>query len=254
MKNTSQNRTPFLSARIVFKCVAALAAVVFVSLLSACSSGKVINTVDDSVEYRKAQTLPPLKKNSRVITSDVPATESRVTVESEDVVAESTPLATEEQNATANDVADSGSVITTESIAPDSDSSADTSIGKSVSARVVSAGSNYSRLEINTGFDQAWEYLTDNLQRSDVTIFSRNKAAGRLSIGCAGIDNGTDDILIEKQGRWSFFNRDKLERLEYCALEAVSKRDSTNVKVLNRSGQEILTESSTKVFERILNN
>ena len=95
----------------------------------------------------------------------------------------------------------------------------------SISARVLEQDNNRSRLQIDAEFDQAWAYLTNNLQKSDVTIFARNKAAGRFSIGCAGL--ATEDVEVRKEGGWSFFVRKPTEDLEYCALQVVAKRGTT---------------------------
>jgi len=117
------------------------------------------------------------------------------------------------------------------------------------SANIIDDGSGQARLKIDAGFEQAWAYLSDNLKTSDLTVFSRNKAAGRFSIGCANIAAAP---TVTKKGRWSFFNRDRQPRLEYCALQAVERRGATLVSVLNRSGEEVTAEYSRDVFTRLL--
>ncbi len=287
MKNTIKSRIANFGDRVITKRFVLSAFVVSLLSLGGCGGGKIIKTVDDSVDYRSAVELPPLKKTVSApaqVEEDLAQTETPPILpepveeyqeEAEapviDAVQTQEELADEvlpeEAPVVADDIIDESieQDIETDSVVVDEVEQAldepvpalqqDTIEDEvaAISARVVEADSSASRLEINADFERAWVYLTDNLKRSDVTIFTRNKSAGRLAIGCAGIDD-ENSVTIEKRGRWSFFNKDKKERLEYCALEAVEKRGVTQVRVLNRSGQEVATESSTGIFDRILNN
>jgi len=237
--------------------------------LSSCGGGKIIQTVDDSVNYESAKELPPLRKPSRANPSTVAEVEEPVVEPSAPIVSQSVdqkPPSDDNEEALAAVDPESDQVLTTEPLIEESQTDTDSVVvaedvvdesvdqdTSSITASVVEVGSNSSRLEITAGFESAWNYLVSNLQSSDVTVFARNKSAARMSIGCAGIDD-QDSSAVEKRGRWSFFNRDKKGRLEYCSLQFLEKRGVTQVSVVNRSGQEVLAESSNAVFERILNN
>jgi uncharacterized lipoprotein len=217
--------------------------------LSACGGGKKIITSDDSADYKSARSLPPLKKPSPVAVSQSKtnaqaATDSGVVEEpsaevagkpSEDVAGKPSAEVAEKNDALAS--------------AP-ATNAAETSF-EQLSATVVDAGSGQAKLEVAAEFDRAWDYLNASLQQSDLTVFSRNKEAGRFSIGCADIEAAP---TVVKSGRWSFFNRDKQQVLEYCALQAVEKRSITIVSVLNQAGEEVSGEYSKKLFSRILQN
>ena len=200
--------------------ISVLMVLLMVLSVSACGSVKKVITADDSAEYKSARALPPLKKPSRII-----AIEEKLALQ-ENVVA---------LNIEPNEI-----VVPVEQ---------STAIG--ISAMVVTTNSDQSRLEIMASFDQAWDYLSKSLKKSDLTVFSRNKEAGRFSIGCAAI---TAAPTVVKSGRWSFFNRDKTQNLEYCGLEAIEKSGATVVSVLNRNGIEVSGEYSNKIFKRLLTN
>lgn len=211
--------------------------------VSACGgTKKTVVTKDDSADYQAARSLPALKKPARSspaqslpVDSIAPSGASATEVESMSSQADvSVPAASE----LAQDV----------SAAPENE--AEVSTGP-VTARVVNPQDSISWLQIDADFDAAWSYLSDNLKRSDVTVYSRNKSAGRFSIGCADIDSAP---IVKKRGGWSFFTKKKTQQLEYCALQAIFTKGSTVVKVLNRAGQEVSSEYASQVFERILNN
>jgi uncharacterized lipoprotein len=222
MTSTKQ-QVPFKRSSFIF-----LVTLIALSL-SACGGGKKIITSDGSADYKSARSLPPLKKPSPVIASKnntagqpIGANESSAAV-----VEKNEPLA---------------SASTTSTVEPPYER---------LSAAVVDAGSGQAQLEIAADFNEAWGYLNTSLQKSGLTVFSRNKEAGRFSIGCANIAAAPTVI---KSGRWSFFNRGKQQSLEYCALQAVEKRGITVVSVLNQAGEEVSGEYSKKLFSRILNN
>ncbi|MGK0437671.1 MAG: putative lipoprotein [Paracoccaceae bacterium] len=217
--------------------------------LSACGGGKKIITSDDSADYKSARSLPPLKKPSPVAVSQSKtnaqaATDSGVVEEPSAEVA-GKPSA-EVAGKPSAEVAEKNDALAS---AP-ATNAAETSF-EQLSATVVDAGSGQAKLEVAAEFDRAWDYLNASLQQSDLTVFSRNKQAGRFSIGCADIEAAP---TVVKSGRWSFFNRDKQQVLEYCALQAVEKRSITIVSVLNQAGEEVSGEYSKKLFSRILQN
>ncbi len=229
--------------------------------LTACGGGgKRIVTQDDSADYKSATSLPPLKKPSLVASSPVVAQGAidaeviqKPTVEPElsaqnssepaQPVAEPVPVAAEEQATEfQSDEVD---------VSPESLPEAKPQIASSLSVQVVAGDSNSARLEIDADFDAAWSFVTNNLKSSDVTVFSRNKAAGRFSVGCGEMESAP---TVEKKGGWSFFNKAKRKRSEYCALSVVERRGKTFVFVLNRDDTEVADEYSKPLFARILNN
>ncbi len=224
------------------------------ALLSACGAGKIVNTQDNSAEYKTAKSLPPLKKPTPVVvTQRAPVEVVEQQTETVEPVAEVSTAAEAAQSEVALNeapeevVENRGNAVETADVAQSEQAVA--SAAAVSSANIVDDGSGQARLKIDSGFDQAWAYLSDNLKKSDITVFSRNKAAGRFSIGCASIAAAP---TVTKKGRWSFFNRDRQPRLEYCALQAVERRGATLVSVLNRSGEEVTAEYSRDVFTRLL--
>ena len=135
-----------------------------------------------------------------------------------------------------------------------SNSSSEPVIQKSAtpSARVVEDTNGAAELLIDAEFEPSWLYLVDNLSKSDITVHSRNKAAGRVLIGCSSIDS--EEVEVAKKGRWSFFKRTKKEDLDHCALQLVGGKGSTTVSVLNRSGGVVAADAAKRIFTRLLNN
>jgi uncharacterized lipoprotein len=196
--------------------------------LSACGGAKKVSTKDNSTEYKSARALAPLKKPSRVVST---ARKNPV------VGTASTQVSTQERSVSVPlETADSRGEIRQNLV---------------IESNIVTVKSGQARLQIMADFDQAWEQLNANLQASDLTVFSRNKAAGRFSIGCLNLEAAPEVI---KKGRWSFFNRDKQEEREYCALQVISKRGLSTVSVLNRAGEEVSAEYSNSVLKRLTNN
>jgi len=210
--------------------LSALALTLLVLLLSACG-GKKVSTKDNSVDYKSAQALPPLKKSSRVVVTPPVTPTPEVSEASLPSVVQAEPI-NEPQKPVAS--ANEANKQTPQ-----------------FNANVVSAKSGQARLEVEADFDQAWDYLSSSLQKSDLTVFSRNKAAGRFSIGCSTFAAAP---TVVKSGRWSIFNRNKQKILEHCALQVLERRGTTVVSVLNRAGEEVSGEYSNDVFSRILNN
>ncbi|RBP50961.1 outer membrane protein assembly factor BamC [Arenicella xantha] len=228
--------SPSVSTRSVVNPLTLLMSLVLLLSIAGCGSRGVIQTVDDSADYRSARSLPPLKKPARE--QVLPSSNDDPSTTPEDVVLiepEPQPAAVQAQPTLIKD---------TDSSVNDAD--------QFIAARVVTVDDDQAVLEIDASFDRAWEYLAENLQRSDVTIFARNESAGRFSIGCGDIVD--DNVTVQKRGGWSFFTREKSENLEYCALQVVEKKGVSHVSVLNRSGAIVSANSSNRVFERILNN
>jgi len=119
-----------------------------------------------------------------------------------------------------------------------------------ISASVLEADDT-ARLRIDASLDQAWSYLSSNLQKSDITVHNRNRAAGRFSIGCASIDDS--DSNKKTSGGWSIFRR-KAESSEHCSLHVQENKSDTLVSVINRSGLEVVAADAKQIFSRLLNN
>lgn len=238
--------------------------------LVACSSSKKVVTVDDSADYQGATSLQPLKRpatkkvvadpvvtatpivetapiNQQTIveTVEVPELDEALIIDDTvENVAEESAVAVESPDTLENEIQETAAESEFEII------QTDVPYGEvTVASTVIVTGKGAARMEVNAEFDQAWAYLNDNLKTSDLTVFSRNKVARRFSIGCGGIEAAP--AAVKKSG-WSFLNREKHERLEYCVLELNQKRDQTHVSVLNRSGVEVLGAFSKPIFERIL--
>ena len=212
--------------------------------LTACGNKGVIQTTDESAEYKSATSLPPLKKPSELAVEEsstsVLASSSSASTEVDQSVSDAQQLATNLPE-TVNQESFIGNQAETQ-----------TPSSAPLNANIVNAGDSKSQLEINGGFDNAWQYLASILRRSEVTVFSRNKAAGRFAIGCSGV--AEDRVVVEKKGSWSVFKRDKDEEQEYCSLKLTEKRGTTLVSVHDRNGIEVANQNSANLFARILNN
>ncbi len=207
-------------------------------LLTGCNNKRIIQSVDDSAEYKSARALPPLIKPSGSPASK-PVLDDEPEVPEDVVIAESeAPVAVEQTVAVAET-----------DVVPEPEPQ---SKQRTLTARVVETRGGRSKLVIDASFAEAWAYLAANLQKSDVTIFSRNETAGRFAIGCADIPEKA--VRVQKRGGWSIFMRDKTEPSEYCGLQTVEEKGQTAVTVLNRAGVVVPAESSNKIFARILNN
>ncbi len=206
--------------------------------LSACQNNRVIETTDDSAEYRSAKALPPLKK-PRAQVANNPVSPPAQTRPANNPPVKPTVQAPAQTKRVEAPVA---ATQPTQQIDPLS----------TVSSSLRDAG-EYSRLMINADFDLAWQYLTNQLTKSEVTVFSRNKAAGRIAIGCGDIGNSTV-VDVKREGGWSIFNRRKTEASEYCSLQMVGKRGESSVSVLDRAGREVVSELGQAVLSRISGN
>lgn len=229
-----------------------LAVFVVAVLMTACGNKRIIQTADDSADYSSARSLPPLKKPSQA------AVKSQQETSSDPVVTVTEPAA-EESSAPEVSVQEDTPVLVDQQVTDDSakddaveEPATQASANAIFNASVIDVGDGKSRLEINADIEGAWRYLTANLQKSDITLFSRNRAAGRFAIGCSGV--AEDAVNVEKKGSWSFFKRGENQESDYCALQVIEKRGQTHVSVLDRSGTEVASANSAGLFARILNN
>lgn len=225
-----------------------------VALLSACGASKVVSTEDNSADYKTARSLPPLKKPTPGVatqSTSIAVAEPRQLEISQSEVPEADSVYLDDLAQTEAATQQVGPLVSAPVDAKPALETLETpnTLSAKLSANVIEDQSGQARLKVDAGFDQAWIYLSENLKNSDLTVFSRNRAAGRFSIGCANIAAAP---TVTKKGRWSFFNRDRQQRLDYCALQVIGKRGTTSVSVLNRSGQEVTAEYSRDVFKRLL--
>ena len=233
--------------RNIFKTVLLSTVMLF---LAACGGGKQVVTVDDSADYKSSRSLPPLKKPSRA-SSQTASSSQAGSPNIESSSATSGPKITSDEPSSAEQIAlDERSPETILSqTAPPSPAIEETAPSGSNSARVISGDADNARLEIDAGFDPAWAFVSASLKSSDVTVFSRNKEAGRFSIGCGNMES----IQRVKKGGWSFLKKSKQKVAEYCALSVVERRGKSLVFVLNRDNTEVTSEHSNPLFTRILN-
>lgn len=219
--------------------LATLAVLLIALMLAACGgSAKRETSKDGSADYRNAVSLPPLKKPSRVLQDGSDNTGAPV------IPAEVTQRAPSE-----NAVAAAPTSVSPSNSATNSQPQASTR--QVVSASIVSPEEGVARLQIEQSFDVAWSYLEQQLRTSGLTVFSRNKSAGRILIGCEALENAP---TVVRKGRWSFRRANKVEQLEHCALQTLSDDERTRVSLINRTGQEIGKQSAEQIFQRLLNN
>lgn len=218
--------------------------------LTACGGNPKVVTTDDSADYKSARELPPLKKPSRILQT---VTQAPPPVTPAPASSQPAPQPVPQTAATPTAQADDNIDVRSRDVAVRNApvASVATPPAAAINARVVNPEDQIARLQMNASFDSAWAYVNDSLKRSDITVHSRNRAAGRIAIGCSDIDQAP---AVVKRGGWSFFNRRPEEELEYCALQLVSSKQSTNLQVINRSGQEVSRASAENIFRRILNN
>jgi len=201
--------------------------------LAACGGPRASS--DSSADYKSARSLPPLKKPEQqspvVLSDDIAPVESLLETANE---TDSTSSGADEQISKAG-----------ESIS--SPSAQDLSL---IDAQIVEPRAGVSRLQIDADFSQAWDFLSARLQRSEVTVFTRNKDAGRIAIGCGQIDSQNGSA---KSGGWSIFSRDRKKKSDYCAIQLDERRGVTTASLLDRQGEEIAGDFSASIFKRINN-
>jgi len=185
-----------------------------VALLTSCSKGK-IETVDKSIDYQNARSIPPLKHPDH--SNDVPEN-----------LDQSLQTITLEQPQVANPNA--------------------------VKAAIIKDKEGLPLLLVNSEYEQAWQYLDNQLKQKNITVYNRNKEAGLFSIGCGDIEN--IPVFEEKSGGWTIFKRRKKTVVrEYCTLHVTpARKKSTSAAVMNRYGQVVGGDYVNGLFERIVNN
>jgi len=259
--------------------VSRIAVVLVMSLLLAsCGSRGVVSTKDDSVDYKTARRLPPLKKPSKVLIPETsPSAASDVAVVKQpalnDAVDTATPLSesrigslpadsvTVDSSATDSSATDSSATGSSTADAPNTDlvsSSSTPSVSTTansvneISTEISNLKNNTARLKVAGDYDVAWEYLVNKLGRSSVTVFSRNKAAGRFAIGCAAFQMPESED--SEAGGWAIFNRSRAVSDDYCTLSVSESRGNIVVSALDRDGDEVGKVGATLVFEQLLND
>ncbi len=245
--------------------------------LTACTGSKDVVTYDSSVEYRNAITLPPLKKPSRqqpeetakqidsieesidIVTNNGQVEEPQEFIE--DQFENETPVVVDlepsleieeseniieevelEEERIGSEVTDSSKV--TEQASPINTKK------HIINSRVIESNDNGVRLQIEEGFAGAWGFLSENLKRSNITVYNKNQSALRFAIGCGDME---EEPLVTKRGGWSFFNK-KPQKTEHCSLQLASSKANTTVAVLSRSGDEVAASAAKELFSRLLNN
>lgn len=185
-----------------------LVALLCLVVLASCSRGK-IETVDKSVDYQSARSIPPLKHPDHSNEAPQELDQSLQTI-----------TLPETQNG--------------------------------VFAKIIQDKQGLPLLLIESEFDQAWEYLDDQLKRKNVTVYNRSKEAGIFSVGCGDI---ADIPTFEKKsGGWTIFNRRKKTVVtEYCTLHVTAARKkTTSAAVMNRYGQVVGGDYVNGLLERIV--
>ncbi len=223
--------------------------------LSACNRGRVVSTQDDSADYKSAQALPPLKKPAPkpiVVAGSADTSQSIDLAEPLTVASVDEPFESDLDQQKQVDAEVLNSLVSEEAETGAKNIDLTTSAQINTEAVIVVVGDE-AKLSIERDADNAWAWLIDALANSDLTVFSRNKAAGRISIGCGEIGNSTANA-VKRSGGWSIFNRKQQRISEYCALITQQKRGTTLVKVLDRAGNEVSAEYGRRILERVLNN
>ncbi|NND00981.1 MAG: hypothetical protein HKN85_12435, partial [Gammaproteobacteria bacterium] len=128
-------------------------------ILAACSGRDDVVSHDDSADYRNAVSLPPLKKPARQPATAAPA--------QADSIGDDLP----DGMAGGND----GRVGAESSkLSPAENSPAD-----SLNAQIIETKSKAARLQIDGGFEAAWNYVSTRLKGTGITVHNRNQSAGR---------------------------------------------------------------------------
>ncbi len=243
-------------------------------VIGGCANKDIVVSKDNSADYKSARLLPPLiKPTEEPLVASTPtdnvadngaASELIEIVETQpiDVPTQSDPISKPEVIISqVSDPMESNPVQETAvAVAPiEVDNSSD---GSSELAPAALDSTNIPELEpgmltdgdtvkliLNSEFDSAWSYLTSQLAGSEVTVFSRNKSAGRIAIGCAEIRDGA---APSNNSKWSIFNRKAKRADEYCSLQAVERKGTTTVSVLNREGREVAGDDARLVLNKLL--
>lgn len=105
------------------------------------------------------------------------------------------------------------------------------------------------RMNIDAEIDQAWDYLLNEIPKSEITLQGRNRAANLVEIGCGYAD---DRVIETNEGGWSIFNNDIIH--EYCVLQLDERRGQTEVLMLDRRGNEVSSADAMPIFTKLVNN
>ena len=248
--------------KILLNSTKALLLFLVLVILAACTGSKNVVTYDNSVEYRNAISLPPLKKLStqkasqqNAIQASILESNSSSDDDNETLLETDTPVVFDVETNSETDETDETEQIIEDSVIDNQHNIEEQEnevnvVQNNVNARVIEPNSNSARLQIEEGFTIAWEYLSDNLKQSDITVYNKNQAAQRFAIGCGDME---EQSLASKRGGWSFFNR-KPQKSEHCSLQLASSKSNTTVAVLSRSGEEVAASAAKELFSRLLNN
>lgn len=213
--------------------------------LNACSSKKNVVSIDESADYKSARELPPLTKKQIKLSSGNAVLPASQASDKQVVGASKNSDLTLHASPGINS-SDETSSATSETVA------APTQLTKQpyTVTPALLVDNNTTQLSLDTNTDDAWTFLTNKLAGSNITVFSRNKSAGRIAIGCAEIGRDTHTI---QSGKWSIFKRKEIVMNEYCSLKVFNSANSTRVSVLNRSNQTASIDESRMIFKRLLN-
>ena len=229
----------FIKGLTVLKGLTAFILAGCILVLGACGRPDLIVTTDDSADYKSARTLPPLKKTRTVQNTDSsPSPIVETSVETPVYTPAETPIETPVETPQAQ-------------IEPSpTDTASAVESTPSVVANIIQPKSGVSRLQLDLGFNEAWNFLVDGVLKSNVTLHSRNKAAGILSIGCGEIGESEP---VSNEGGWSIF-RKKNQLSEYCSMQLIGDDDQSRVLVLNQSGDEVSSVQSEAIFNQLIQN
>ena len=182
---------------------ALLTTVLCVVLLTSCGKKGAVKTVDASVEYQSAQSLPPLQHKENVLSSSTSIT----------------PEITSFDGQIMNDK--KGSYVV-----------------------------------INTRGESAWQQLEAGLNRAEITIYGRNKEAGRYFIGC-----GDESDILQQPRKLGGFSipfikpQKRFVETEYCFLITTPARNKkTAVTLMSRKGHRVISSYSKEIYSRLVSN
>ena len=204
-----------------------------VSVMTGCGGAK--TPVDKSADYKSARSLPPLQKPQRQSSVVIDKSKPSVPDVQTRTIESPTP-----SSVIANDQENQAASVDLELASSSVD----------IVGELIETSSVALRLQVNAGFDLAWNFLGQQLQGSKITVFSRNKDAGRIAIGCGDADQ---QASVSRSGGWSIFRRDKKQISDYCSLQLDERRGGTIVTLLDRHGDEIESDYSASVFSQLSN-
>ena len=290
--NLNQHSTPLLNQRPMHGFIASrhklvrYLLVVLVGLaLTGCTSTKRTTKVDDSVDYKSARTLPPLKQKRNI--AAIPASPAAVAPQPqveptptndiasapiealdrdtapEELVAEvvEEPAVVEEPTVVDESTVVEESMVVEESSLVEEPAVVEepvvatvqeptvtnsTAAQTQITAQVITTKQSYKRLQVNAATHPAWAYVREQAKNAGLSIFSRDVASRRLYIGCGAIP---EKVTTTRKGGWTIFKRDNnASAAEYCSLKLTGDGDITFVSVLDKAGGEVAGESAEAVL------